>query len=393
MATADSHISAGSTPEGAELFIIVVFLSLSFYNVIDLSFIILATFKRRSGLYFWSFVVATWSISLYSAGFLIKAVEPTCPGWAYMTLVVVGWCGMVTGQSVVLYSRLHIVMRNTSRLRLVLVMIITNAIIGHIPIIVVAYGANSSNPGPFIVPYSIYERVQVTLFFLQEIIISGLYIHETVILMRVRSRSGISGHSTTQRRLMTHLVVVNIIVVVLDITILVLEYWGMYALQTAYKGFVYSVKLKLEFSILNRLVEMTQGSSSGDESSYARTGPGTSFPLGTLDGGKEKNRRSRAVADHYPHQHHNDMGNNVYVGAGGPDADTGNGKHNGATVVMTTEITVQRDRLHLESDREGDMESIGSRSGVTVESAVEGSTGQARLPSYSSQRNIVDTNY
>ncbi|AEO61383.1 hypothetical protein MYCTH_2311483 [Thermothelomyces thermophilus ATCC 42464] len=317
-----------------------------------------------------------------------------------MTLVVVGWCFMVTGQSVVLYSRLHIVMRNTSRLRLVLAMIVANAVIGHIPTAVFAYGSNSSNPAPFIVPYSIYERVQVTLFFLQEIIISGLYIHETVLLMRVRSRSGISGRNqgrdSTRRRLMTHLVVVNAVIVVLDITILALEFAGLYAIQTAYKGFVYSIKLKIEFSILNRLVEMTQGGSSGHDSSYARTAANnnTSLPLETMDGLREKNRRSRAAADHhYPHQHRNDMGNKVYVGAGGPGADAEDGKHNGVSVVMTTEVTVQRDRLYVDSDRDRDAESISGRSGATVESAVEGSIGQARQPSYSSQRNIVNTQY
>ncbi|KAK4120513.1 hypothetical protein N657DRAFT_579698 [Parathielavia appendiculata] len=314
-----------------------------------------------------------------------------------MSLVVPGWCCMVTGQSVVLYSRLHIVMRNPSRLRLVLIMIITNAIIGHVPTGVFAYGANSPNPEPFIIPYSIYERIQVTLFFLQEIIISALYIHETIGLMRVRRRANMdSGRRGAGKRglLMAHLVVVNILIVVLDITILGLEYAGLYAVQTAYKGFVYSVKLKLEFSILNRLVEMTQGgSSSGHESSYARTAADMSgVQMEKLDGDKErknKNRRSIATADV------NNLGNNVFVGvgAGGPAAVTEEGKHNGALVVMTTEVTIQRDRLYLESDIEADRESLGGRSGVTVDSTVEGELGQTRTPSHSSQRHIVDARY
>jgi len=39
---------------------------------------------------------------------------------------------------------------------------------------------------------------------------------------------------------------------------LVLEYLDYYDLQTVYKAFVYSVKLKMEFRILNQLMEMTQ---------------------------------------------------------------------------------------------------------------------------------------
>ncbi len=39
---------------------------------------------------------------------------------------------------------------------------------------------------------------------------------------------------------------------------LVLEYMDLYDLQTVYKACVYSVKLKMEFRILNQLMEMTQ---------------------------------------------------------------------------------------------------------------------------------------
>jgi hypothetical protein len=64
---------------------------------------------------------------------------------------------------------------------------------------------------------------------------------------------------------MKHLILVNIVVIALDVTILALEYNGFYSIQTAYKGMVYSVKLKMEFSILNRLVEMVGGSASSSE--------------------------------------------------------------------------------------------------------------------------------
>src|SRR4051812_37648241 len=146
MATNDNGISKDGVPTGWTLVSIIVFISMALYNVVELSFIILATFKRRSGLYFWSFVVAAWSIGPYGVGFLLKALKVLSLSWVYVTLIVVGWCGMVTGQSVVLYSRLHLVMHNDFRLRLVLAMIIFDAIICHIPIIVMVYCANSANP-------------------------------------------------------------------------------------------------------------------------------------------------------------------------------------------------------------------------------------------------------
>lgn len=141
---------------------------------------------------------------------------------------------MVTGQPFVLNSRLHLVMHNEFRQRLVLAMIVTSAIICHVPITVMVVGANSSNTLPFIRVYSIYEKLQVTIFFTQEIVILGLYIYETVKLMRVWE--GLTqdqfdrdkGTMSSSRHLMTHLITVNFIIVLLDFTIVGLEYSGMY---------------------------------------------------------------------------------------------------------------------------------------------------------------------
>ncbi|GAB1316428.1 hypothetical protein MFIFM68171_06638 [Madurella fahalii] len=267
----DFGIEAGSR-NGTTLVVVLVFLSLCFYNVLELTLIIFTTFKRRSGLYFWSFIISTWGVAIWSLGFLLKntGVASHIPNayLLYMTFVEVGFVCMVTGQSVVLYSRLHIVLHSRKKLRFALAMIIFDGIICHVPIIVVAFGTNSPNPEPFIVPYSVYEKVQVTIFFIQELILSGLYISETVKMMRIERHMGVEiGHHGGSRKLMKHLVLVNVIIIALDITILGLEYAGYYTLQTAYKGLVYSVKLKMEFSILNRLMEMVRGVGAGGTSS------------------------------------------------------------------------------------------------------------------------------
>ncbi|KAH6671825.1 integral membrane protein [Halenospora varia] len=252
----DSGIGKNNMNSEATIITIIVFVALALYNVAELNFIIFATFKRRGGLYFWSFFISTWGIAFYSIGFLIKGARISDVPSLYVSLIVVGWCSMVTGQSVVLYSRLHLVLRNKKQLRAVLVMIIVVGIFLHTPIVVMIYGSNSANPEPFLIPYSITEKVQVTIFFIQELIISGLYIIHTIKILR--PEGNIRGKGA--RNVMTHLIWVNVIVVVLDITILGLEYSGLYDIQTAYKGLVYSIKLKAEFSILNRLVELTSSS-------------------------------------------------------------------------------------------------------------------------------------
>jgi hypothetical protein len=112
----------------------------------------------------------------------------------------------------------------------------------------------------------------VTVFFLQESIISSIYMYEMCRLFHISGT--IKGQLPSEeagQRLMLHLIYVNVIVILLDVAILVLQYTGRYSSQTAAKGFIYSVKLKIEFKILNRLVELAHTSrhqpweSSGDQ--------------------------------------------------------------------------------------------------------------------------------
>lgn len=327
------------------LAIVLVFLAISFYNVIELNFIIWGTFRRYSGLYFWTFVVATWGIPIYCTGFLVKYFAPASLGYLSCTLIVGGWVCMVSGQSMVLWSRLHLILRNRTRLRMILWMIIIDGIICHGAIIPMVYGSFSSSPEMWVKPYSIMEKIQVTIFFIQEMILSSFYIFETVKLIRLDLVNG-----TNNRRLMHHLIFVNIIIILLDITILGLEYANQYEYQTAYKAFVYSTKLKLEFSILNRLVEMTSG---GKNASSGRTHGGTvnqtNIPLETFT---ERGDKTTTVSYQ------------AYATAGsdrGQTARTSNG------VMMTTEIVLTHD------DRRDD--EIAS---ICRDSSADSATGAAK---------------
>ncbi|POS75110.1 integral membrane protein [Diaporthe helianthi] len=258
MAISDLGISSGGLPPGPALTIVECFLTVAFYNVIELNVVIYSSFPRRTGLYFWSFVVATWGIAVYSVGFLTKDLNIIRNGFIYGTLIAVGWICMVTGQSMVLFSRMHLLVRDKRILRTTLACIVGNAIIGHVPTTVLLYGSNSRHPERWLEPYSIMERIHITIFFVQELAISAIYVVATIRLLRNKSRPSSPKASATGRRFLTHLIQINVIVVALDITILALEYAGLYVIQTAYKGMVYSVKLKLEFSILNALVDMTR---------------------------------------------------------------------------------------------------------------------------------------
>jgi hypothetical protein len=229
---------------------IAALLAVALYNVIELNVLIFTTFKRIRTLYPWSLLISTWGIAIWSLGFLLKSYRITRGTVLYSTMIALGWCAMVTGQSLVLYSRLHFVLSNRTAMRAILGMIIFNAIFMHIPTIIMGFGANSDHPKVWLKLYPIYEKVNVTVFFLQELIISVTYV-----VCTARWLKGDVAILRKQTRMLRILALVNFLVVSLDIGILALEYAGLYDLQTAYKGMAYSIKLKLEFRVLNDLVK------------------------------------------------------------------------------------------------------------------------------------------
>jgi len=346
---------------------LIVFIGIALYNVIELTLVIFTTFKRRDGLYFYSLLVATWGIAPYAIGFFLKFYNITTSKTLYLTLIAVGWpckfltlcvaeqenfaesTGMITGQSLVLYSRLHLVYRNSvDKGKWVLMMIIVNATICHIPIIVLLYGANSSKPEPFLTPYSIYEKVQITIFFIQEVCISGLYLFKTSKLLR--AEESIRGRNA--RTVMTHLIWVNVMIIIVDITLLAIEYAGYYDIQTVYKAAVYSVKLKMEFSILNRLLDLFQGRIH-DSSSDPRSRSHTTTAHGGI--GKKATLRSHGtINENNPRL--GGLGHSAYARMKDPATPVhGIGAKDVEGVVKTTEVRIERTDRYAEADI-GDIE-------------------------------------
>lgn len=252
----------------ATLLAVTAFLSIALYNFFELNTIVYTTFKRRSGLYFWSFLISTNGIAPYAIGFLLKDLDLSPSVYIDISLIIVGWVCMVTGQSFVLYSRLHLVMREREKLRLVLIMIIVNGICCHVPGTILVFGANSAHPDRWLKPYNVFEKIEVTLFFIQETILSGIYIYQTLGFFRLES----ALHGKAAAKLMMHLIWINVLIIILDSSIISLEYANFYNMQTAVKGLVYSIKLKLEFKVLNDLIELTKAGSTLNEFPSATCG-------------------------------------------------------------------------------------------------------------------------
>lgn len=228
---------------------------ITWYNAFELVILIFVTFAQYRGLYFWSLLISS-AVGLipYSLGFLLKffRLASASTGWLPVTLLTIGWWSMVTGQSIVLYSRLHLVLANQRVLRRVLVMILVDAVVLHFPTTVLTFGSNlapNDARQPYVMGYPVMEKIQMTGFCVQELIISGLYIWETVRMIRL-------DPDPTKRKIQYQLLVINSIIIIMDLGLLVAVYRNYYIMETMLKGVVYSVKLKLEFAVLGKLIHL-----------------------------------------------------------------------------------------------------------------------------------------
>lgn len=239
-------------------------LSLALFSALELLVLVFSVFHVYRGLYFWSLLItALLGVIPDALGLLLKYFK-LAPIWIPVTLSTAGWSVMLTGQSLVLYSRLHLILRDQRVLRFVLGMIIVDAIVLQVPQIIASYGVIYACHLAFGRFFNVWEKVQLTGFFVQEVVISSVFIVQTLKLLR-------SYPTRSKRRtsIMHQLLAINLVIITMDISLLTLEFIGLFIIQTVLKTFFYTVKLKLEIAVLSRLVSFVQGDSSQDSSSMS----------------------------------------------------------------------------------------------------------------------------
>ena len=152
----------------------------------------------------------------------------------YQTLVIlickVGWVSNVTGFSIVLWSRLHLVVNNPKILKAILIMVLINGLLCHTPIVVFEFGLRTANHAAYYRPMQIMERIQQTVFTLQECVISGLYIYHTKRFLNI-------GYPMHTRKVIGLLLCVQVLVVALDATLTGFDYSDMFTLKCTIRKF------------------------------------------------------------------------------------------------------------------------------------------------------------
>jgi hypothetical protein len=255
--SSDIWLSSGALPWNPLVFCLVAaILAIAYWLVLELSFEVYLTFKRHDSLYFWSILVSTWGVALRAIGWTIQMFRPGANPYLCITFMIIGVSAMVTGFSFVLYSRLHLVIRNPRILRVTLVVIVFDGVAFFLPLAVAQYGVSSNNPFPYISLVLPAERLYAIGYFLQEIALGCLYIwtaRETVL----------HSYAARKRKTTAVLIGAQILVILLDIPTLVLAWPSpsmgatVVILGTLHPT-IYAIKLKIEFVVLNQLVEIVR---------------------------------------------------------------------------------------------------------------------------------------
>ncbi|KAG5657884.1 hypothetical protein KAF25_007917 [Fusarium avenaceum] len=239
---------------GRDVFVVVAS-TLSLYNAIELLILISLKFKRRAGLYFWSILFASFGILPYCLGWMIVYFDLTLD-YIGMIIETVGWALVISGQAVVLYSRLHLIITDIKLLRGVLIMIVFNGLVWHTTMTVLLFGSEYSprdNRRGFNNIFNIMEKISMCCFYLQELIISGLYLWKSADILK-------TAFGNT-RIMLYKLFAINFVIVLMDITLMVIEFHDWYVWEQGIKLVTYSVKLKLEFAVLSELIEFVRNRS------------------------------------------------------------------------------------------------------------------------------------
>lgn len=229
-----------------------VFLALALFNSLELITLAFWTFREWRGLYFWCLLTSSVGIIPYTVGSILHYWNVT-PLEVSLPLAWVGFIAIVPVQSFILYSRLFLVFYHEKFLRFLLGGIIVVTIVLLVPNSTSMYGAAFIRAPTWNFAYAVTERLQVTGFCVQELFISSIYIWSTVRLLKLSPEG-----KSRAKRILYELLAINTITIILDIAVISVEYLNHYSIQVCLKVFVYSVKVKLEFAVLGRLVAITK---------------------------------------------------------------------------------------------------------------------------------------
>lgn len=209
--------------------------------------------------------MASWGVILLTVSFDLTFFDQQ-PGGAQV-LTGIGWVAMVTGFSMILYSRLHLVLYNRKHLRILLAIILVDAFLFHLPVIVSDYVKGEKGTKL----YWVVSKMEI-VFCAQEFFLSTLYTYLYWKLFR---------DETSKKEMRTTfylLIAAQLAILSNDIVLSALLYCSVFIPRMMILPFTSALKIRIELLVLNRLADFGQhnGSITRDLLEAPSTGAATS---------------------------------------------------------------------------------------------------------------------
>ncbi|KAI1105435.1 hypothetical protein F4804DRAFT_350737 [Jackrogersella minutella] len=259
------------------------FFAIAIYNSIEIYFLIFHTFRRKNTPYFWTIMAANTGIIIHETAAL--GLFHLAPALVMAVTASIGWWLMTTGQSVILYLRLHLVMQDRRKLRAVLILIAATFVTMQIPATIAFLALMSvppKNKPIFANLFGVFKVIQLVGFTIQESLISALYVWA----FKKTSQRLSMVREDRIRKMLYELVGLFLVILLLDIVLVIDETVGDFRVQTTLKPAVYSIKLKVELLVLNNLVSWMQSPSNASGNSSYGQGQRQRTPLDRLSSGQ-----------------------------------------------------------------------------------------------------------
>lgn len=239
--------------------------SIAIWLALDLIFQVFVTFRRWGGIYFWTVLITSIGVGIHACSLVVKMYTPLTITEDIGTTVLVkaGDVLTQTGFSLVLFSRLNLVMRTQKQayLKWILVLILVSSFLVHTPTIIFTLGINTRHMFWF-QHARVAEKFVVIWYTLLELSLSAIYTYNTARLSKDSAVLHAHGAMKNQSRKTRHylllfMVFAQVVTFTFDMTLVVLT-----CLELMYKAmlmpFCYGVKLKIEFMALNQLQSLVQ---------------------------------------------------------------------------------------------------------------------------------------
>ena len=230
-------------------------LAIAAYNSVELFYWIFSFFRRYNGCYFWSLLVTAMGIIIFVTAVVLSLADMG-PSALIKIAYSLGFLVMVTGSATVLYARLHLVTMDKTPEHVLCFIIFTTCTL-HLPltILYLVRAFIEFTTRPALESFSRkYEHFVIACSCARELVLSGIYLW--VAFRNLKPILDAKGQEGC--RVKSELIVMNAFVLASTVCLVVLDHTDHDAIKHGYGSMATSIKLKMEFAILNKLVNLVQ---------------------------------------------------------------------------------------------------------------------------------------